>query len=190
MSPAVVSLLALLAAILISFASRINVGLIAIPLAWGVGTLAGRAPEAIVSGFPTSLFVTLAGVTLLFALAESNGTIAALSARLAALAGGRPRLLPPLMFLAACAVSTAGPGAIPAVALMAPLAFAMAPATSVPPFLTALMVAKGANAGNLSPLSAVGIIANSRMEAAWLGWHEWKVWFANFFVHALVAGAA
>jgi di/tricarboxylate transporter len=190
MSPAVVSLLALLGAILISFASRINVGLIAIPLAWGVGMLAGRAPDAIVSGFPTSLFVTLAGVTLLFALAESNGTIGGLSARLASLAGGRPRLLPPLMFLAACAVSTAGPGAIPAVALMAPLAFAMAPAATVPPFLTALMVANGANAGNLSPLSAVGIIANSRMELAGLGGHEWKVWFANFAVHALVAGAA
>jgi len=190
MSPAVASLVALLAAILISFASRINVGLIAIPLAWAVGTFAGRAPDAIVSGFPTFLFVTLAGVTLLFALAESNGTIGALSARLASLAGGRPRLLPPLMFVAACAVSTAGPGAIPAVALMAPLAFAMAPAASVPPFLTALMVANGANAGNLSPLSAVGIIANSRMEIAGLGGHEWKVWFANFFVHALVAGAA
>jgi di/tricarboxylate transporter len=186
----VLSLVALLGAIVISFASRINVGLVAIPLAWGVGVYAGRPADAIVGGFPTSLFVTLAGVTLLFALAESNGTIAALSARLASLAGGRPRLLPPLMFVAACAVSTAGPGAIPAVALMAPLAFAMAPATSVPPFLTALMVANGANAGNLSPLSAVGIIANSRMEVAGLGGHEWKVWFANFFVHALVAGAA
>jgi di/tricarboxylate transporter len=143
-----------------------------------------------VGGFPTSLFVTLAGVTLLFALAETNGSIAALSTRLASLARGRTRLLPPLMFLAACAVSTAGPGAIPSVALMAPLAFAMAPATSVPPFLTALMVANGANAGNLSPLSAVGIIANSRMAEAGLGGHEWKVWFANFFVHVLVAAAA
>jgi len=190
MSPAVASLLALLAAIVISFASRINVGLVAIPLAWAVGALAGRAPDAIVSGFPTSLFVTLAGVTLLFALADTNGSISALSARLASLAGGRTRLLPPLMFLAACAVSTAGPGAIPSVALMAPLAFAMAPAAAVPPFLTALMVANGANAGNLSPLSAVGIIANSRMEVAGLGGHEWKVWFANFFVHVLVAAAA
>jgi di/tricarboxylate transporter len=190
MSPALASLVALLAAIALSFASRLNVGLIAIPLAWGVGAYAGLAPDAIVGGFPTSLFVTLAGVTLLFALAESNGTIGALAARLAGVAGGRPRLLPPLMFLAACAVSTAGPGAIPAVALMAPLAFAMAPAASIPPFLTALMVANGANAGNLSPLSAVGIIASSRMTDAGLGGHEWKVWAANFIVHLLVSVAA
>jgi len=190
MSPALASLLALLAAIVISFASRLNVGLVAIPLAWAVGAFGGRTPEAVLTGFPTSLFVTLAGVTLLFALAETNGTIGALAARLAALASGRSRLLPPLMFLAACAISTAGPGAIPSVALMAPLAFAMAPAAAIPPFLTALMVANGANAGNLSPLSAVGIVANSRMAEAGLGGHEWKVWAANFFVHALVAAVA
>lgn len=190
MSPAVASLLALLAAIVISVASRLNVGIVAIPLAWAVGTYGGLPADGVVAGFPTSLFVTLSGVTLLFALAESNGTITNLAARLASLADGRARLLPPIMFAAACVISTAGPGAIPSVALMAPLAFAMAPAAVVPPFLTALMVANGANAGNLSPLSAVGIIANSRMAGVGLGGHEWKVWAANFLVHALVAAVA
>ena len=190
MNPALLSLLALLAAIVISFASRLNVGIVAIPLAWGVGAFAGRAPDSVMGGFPTSLFVTLAGVTLLFALADSNGTIGGLAARLASLANGRSRLLPPIMFLTACAISTAGPGAIPSVALMAPLAFAMAPAAAIPAFLTALMVANGANAGNLSPVSAVGIIANTKMAEAGLGGHEWKVWAANFIVHALVSAVA
>jgi di/tricarboxylate transporter len=52
------------------------------------------------------------------------------------------------------------------------------------------MVANGANAGNLSPLSAVGVIANARMSAAGLGGHEWKVFAANFLAHALVAAVA
>jgi di/tricarboxylate transporter len=60
----------------------------------------------------------------------------------------------------------------------------------VPAVLTALMVANGANAGNLSPLSAVGIIANSRMAEAGLGGHEAQVWFANFAAHLLVAVVA
>jgi di/tricarboxylate transporter len=55
--------------------------------------------------------------------------------------------------------------------------------------LTALMIANGANAGNLSPVSAVGVIANSRMAQVGLGGHEAKVWFANFVAHALVAAA-
>jgi di/tricarboxylate transporter len=49
------------------------------------------------------------------------------------------------------------------------------------------MVANGANAGNLSPLSAVGVIANARMADAGLGGHEWKVFAANFLAHALVS---
>src|SRR5690606_14127749 len=54
----------------------------------------------------------------------------------------------------------------------------------------ALMVTNGANAGNLSPISAVGVIANSSMATAGLGGHEAKVWFANFAAHALVAAVA
>jgi di/tricarboxylate transporter len=190
MTPALASLLALLTAIVVSFASRLNVGILAIPLAWIVGIYGGRGADAVLGGFPASLFVTLAGVTLLFALAESNGTIGNLAARLTSAAGGRARLLPIIVFAVACVISTCGPGAIPATALVAPLAFAMAPPAVVPPFLTALMVANGANAGNLSPLSAVGIIANSRMQEAGLGGHEWKVWAANFFAHVLVAAFA
>lgn len=190
MTPAVVSLLALLVAIAISLASRVNVGLIAIALAWSVGVYDGKPAEAIVAGFPTSLFVTLAGVTLLFSLAEANGTIAQLAARLTGLAGARARLLPPMFFLIACALSTLGPGAIPAVALIAPLAFATAASSGIPVFLTALMVANGANAGNLSPVSAVGVIANSRMASVGLGGHELKVWAANFLAHLFVAAVA
>ena len=190
MSPAVLSLVALLAAIIISFASRLNVGILAIPLAWVVGVYAGRSPDQIVGGFPASLFVTLAGVTLLFALAESNGTIGNLATRLTSAAKGRTKVLPVIMFVVACAISSSGPGAIPATALVAPLAFAMAGPAVIPPFLTALMVANGANAGNLSAVSAVGIIANSRMASVGLGGHEWKVWAANFIAHALVAGVA
>jgi di/tricarboxylate transporter len=190
MSPAVLSLVALLGAILVSLVSRLNVGLVAIPLAWLVGAYAARPTDTVLAGFPASLFVTLAGVTLLFAIAETNGTIGNLAWRLARLAGHRARLLPVIAFLAACLVSTAGPGAIPTVALMAPLAFAMAAPAAVPPLLTGLMVATGANAGNLSPLSAVGIIANTRMESVGLGGHEWKVWAANFIAHVLVGAAA
>ncbi len=126
MSPALLSLLALLTAIVVSFASRLNVGIAAIPLAWAVGAYAGQPVDAVLGGFPGSLFVTLAGVTLLFALAEDNGTIGNLATRLAALASGRSWLLPVIVFFIACAISSAGPGAIPATALVAPLAFAMA----------------------------------------------------------------
>ena len=190
MTPAAASLLALLAAIVISFTSRVNVGLIAIPLSWAVGLYAGLGVDGVLAGFPTPLFVTLAGVTLLFALAEENGTVAVFARRLVGIARGSAQLVPLVLFIAAGAISTVGPGAIASVALVAPLGMAMGVRAGVPPFLIALVVANGANAGNLSPLSAVGVIANSRMAAAGLGGHEWKVWAANFLAHLVVTAAA
>jgi len=190
LSPAALSVCALIAVILVSCTSRINVGLLAIPLAWAVGLYAGLPAETVLAGFPSSLFVTLAGVTVLFTLAETNGTVGVLVRRLFSTPLGRDRLVPLLIFLIACAISTVGPGAIVSVAIVAPVAMAIGMRAGLPFFLTALMVANGANAGNLSPLSAVGIIANTRMAAAGLGGHEWKVWAANFFAHCLVGAVA
>ena len=190
MSAATASLLALVGAIVISFTSRVNVGLVAIPLAWVVGAYAGFRPDAVLAGFPTPLFVTLAGVTLLFSLADVNGTVGLFAHRLVGVARGSARLIPLVIFLIAGFISTVGPGAIASVALVAPLAMAIGRRAAIPPFLTALVVANGANAGNLSPLSAVGIIANTRIAAAGLGEHEWKVWAANFLAHVAVTAAA
>lgn len=191
MNPALASLLALLVALILSMATRINVGIVAAALAWLVGVyVAGFKPEAVLAGFPGSLFITLTGVTLLFACAEINGTLQALALRAAGLLRGRRQLLPLLFFFIAFAISTIGPGAIASVALIIPLAVTIGAQARVPHLLTALMVANGANAGNLSPVSAVGVIANTKMAEAGLGGHAWKVWMANLSAHVLVATIA
>lgn len=190
MSPATASVVALLIAILISCTSRINVGLLAIPLAWAVGVYGGRPADAVLGGFPSALFVTLAGVTALFSLSETNGSIAGLAHRMLGVAKGRHYLVPIIVFAIAGFVSAIGPGAIVSVAILAPVAMAISRRAGISPFLTSLMVANGANAGNLSPLSAVGIIANTRMAAAGMGGHEWTVFAANFLAHVIVGVAA
>ena len=82
MSPAVLSLIALLVAIALSMATKLNVGVLAMAFAWLIGTyVAGWRVDQVVAGFPASLFLTLAGVTLLCALAESNGTLERLANR-------------------------------------------------------------------------------------------------------------
>lgn len=191
MTPATASLLALLAAIVLSMTTRINVGLVGLVLAWVVGVLvAGRSADAVMSGFPVSLFLTLTGVTLLFAAAEANGTLQRLAERVLSLARGRAAVLPWLLFAASFVMSASGPGAVSSVALTAPLAMAIGARVGLSPFLTALMIANGANAGNLSPTSAVGVIANTRMAAAGVVGHEWTVMLANALASVLVACAA
>jgi di/tricarboxylate transporter len=188
---AVASLIALLLAIGLSMVTRINVGLVGLVMAWLVGAFVAGLPTAtIVGGFPTALFLTLAGMTLLFAAAESNGTIEGLARRAVRLARGDARSVPVAFFGIACLVSAIGPGAVSSVALVVPLAMAIGRQLGVPAMLTALVVANGANAGNLSPISAVGVIANSRMASAGLGGHEGIVMTANLLASAIVAAAA
>jgi di/tricarboxylate transporter len=76
------------------------------------------------------------------------------------------------------------------VALLIPMAMAIGTRAGVPRFLTALAVANGANAGNLSPISAIGIVANTKMADVGLGGHEGKVWLANLLAHVLVTAGA
>ncbi len=191
MTGAIASLLALLSAIVLSMVSRINVGLIAIAAAWIIGVyVVGLKPDAVLAGFPSNLFLTLAGVTLLFSIAEVNRSFEGVASRAFRLAGGSVRVLPLLFFALGFGFAAIGPGAVPGVALVIPLAMALGSRAGIPPLLTALMVANGANAGNLSPISAVGIIANSRMEVAGMGGHEGIVMLANLLAHAFVAAIA
>jgi Na+/H+ antiporter NhaD/arsenite permease-like protein len=191
MTGAIASLIALLTAIVISMVSRINVGLLAIAGAWLIGVyVVGMKPDAVLAGFPSGLFLTLTGVTLLFSIAEVNRSFEGVASRAFRLARGSVRVLPLIFFVLGFFFAAVGPGAVPGVALVIPLAMVLGNRAQVPPLLTALMVANGANAGNLSPISAVGIIANSRMDAAGIGGHEWTVMFANLLAHAFVAALA
>jgi di/tricarboxylate transporter len=186
--PATLALLALLLAIGLSMTARVNVGLLSIALAWLIGVYAaGMKADAVIAGFPGSLFITLAGVTFLFAIAQSNGTLELIANRAARLVRGNAGLLPIVFFILAGVISTVGPGAIASVALVAPIAMATGMRAGVPNLLTAVMVATGANAGNMSPISSVGAMANSVMAKYGLGDHEVVVWGANFLAHLLVA---
>jgi hypothetical protein len=66
------------------------------------------------------LLVTLIGVTLLFAIAEVNGTLERLTARAVRACRGHAGALPVMFFVVGFAVSTIGAGATPASALLAP----------------------------------------------------------------------
>jgi di/tricarboxylate transporter len=83
-----------------------------------------------------------------------------------------------------------GPGAILSTALVAPFAMNAGTRAGVPAFLVALMVANGANAGNLSPFSTVGVVVSGLMTRMGMGGHEWRMWFFHAAAHVIVAAAA
>ena len=164
MSLAVISVCALALAVIVSCVSPVNVGVLAVALAWLVGVyIGGQSVSTVMGGFPSQLFLTLTGVTLLFALAQSNGTLGRITHHAVRLCRGNRGVIPVMFFLLGAALSSMGPGNIATAALVAPLAMATATRSRIPLFLMAIMVGNGANAGALSPFAPTGIIVNGLM---------------------------
>ncbi len=186
MNVAMISLCALLVVILLSCVTRLNVGFVAIAFAWGISLVAGIDANQVMAGFPSSLFLTLVGVTLLFTQAEVNGTLERVAEALMRLAGGNAGGVVVLFFLMAAVLSTIGAGAIATAALVAPLAMGAAGRAGVSPFLMAIIVGNGSNAGNLSPLSPVGVVAQKTLERIGLAEHAWRIYSNHLIAHVLI----
>ena len=188
MNLAVISVLALALAVIVSCVSRLNVGVLSIALAWIVGVYIGGIPIAtIMGGFPSQLFLTLTGVTLLFALAQTNGTLELITHRAVRLCRGNCGTIPVMFFVLGAVLSTIGPGNIATAALLAPLAMATAGRTGIPLFLMAIMVGNGSNSGGLSPFAPTGIIVNGLMARNGMPGLEWQTYGYNLLAHATVA---
>jgi di/tricarboxylate transporter len=186
MNLAWLSVAALVLAVALSCTTTINVGVLSLALALLVGVYGGMSPDAVLGGFPVALFVTLVGVTLLFSIAESNGTLTRLTARAVRLCRGHAGVLPIMFFLLGLFVATIGAGATPASALLAPPAMAVAGRAGIPPFLMAIMAGHGVLAGTLSPFAPNGIVAAGVMTRIGLGGVEWQTYGYTALAHTIV----
>ena len=188
---AAISLGALVVAIVVSCTIRLHVGFLAISLAWVVGVyVAGMSAREVMSGFPTRLFLTLAGVTLLFSQAQLNGTLDRVAYRAVKYARGNVGVMPMMFFLLAFGLASIGPGNIAATALVAPMAMAVSWQVGVPPFLMSIMVGMGANAGSLSPIAPTGVIVNGVMDQIGLGGFALHTYLNNMMAHTIVVFVA
>lgn len=72
----ILSILALIVAIAIGFFRNVNTGLLGISFAFFIGIFfAGMSANDIMKGFPLQLYLRLVGVSLLFFMAKTNGTM-------------------------------------------------------------------------------------------------------------------
>jgi Na+/H+ antiporter NhaD/arsenite permease-like protein len=191
MNLAWISLAALIVAITLSMVTSVNVGVVSLAMAWIVGVYLGGMPVAKVIGtFPIDLLINLIGITLLFGMANNNGTLGRIAARAVRACRGNAGVIPIMLFIIAVTLSSIGPGNIATTAIMAPMAMAVATRASIPPFLMALMVGNGAQAGALSRFAPTGLIVNTNMEKIGLGGHETSTYLNNLMAHVVVTFAA
>ncbi|WP_207100006.1 SLC13 family permease [Paracoccus shandongensis] len=188
MTPHLISIYALAAMFVIATIWPINMGVLAFVGAFLVGTLlAGQATKDIIAGFPGGLFLTLVGITWLFALAQNNGTIDWLVRMAVRAVKGRIGAIPWIMFGISALLTAVGAVSPGAVAIVAPIALGFAFRYHISPLLMGLMVVHGAQAGGFSPISIYGGITNGVVQDAGLPLSALTTFAASFLVNAAVA---
>lgn len=170
MSVEVVSSLVLVLTFLIATVWGIQMGALAIVAAFLVGVLGlGMESDEVAAGFPGDLFIILAGVTFLFAIARNNGTVEWLINASVRAVGGRVALIPWVFFFVTGVLTAMGAVVPAAVAIIAPVGMGFAVRYGINPLLMGLMVINGATAGGFSPISIFGTITNGVVDRNDLG---------------------
>ena len=195
--PALVSILALVILVGISCVNDdLNVGFLGI--AFGIivgGVFAGTPASKVMNAFPLSLFMILVGVTFLFGMAQTNGTMEKLTAYSIRACKGNTALVPIIIYILATFITTIGPGNIAGCALMAPVAMAIASKVKMPAFLMTLLVVGACNGAAFSPFAPTGIISNGiiakcapelGIPADYLNTLAWKIHFNSTIAQGFV----
>jgi di/tricarboxylate transporter len=169
----VVSILLLVVAFVIATLLPINLGAIALVAAFIIGSIVLEGTpddiaDGIFAGFPGGLFVTLAGVTFLFAIARANGTVDWLVHKAVRSVRGRIVFIPWIMFAVTAVLTAAGSVVPAAVAIIAPVGLSLAVQHRINPVLMGLSIINGATAGGFSPISIFGGITNGVVAEAGL----------------------
>ena len=195
-TPALASIIVLVAIVLFSCFRDINVGILGTAGGLLVGMVfAGMKISEVYKGWPLSLFMILVGVTFMFSAAQVNGTMEKFSAVCVRLAKSNIRLIPFILFFLVTFITTIGPGNIASTALMAPMCMAIAGRIGLSPFCMTLLVVGAANGAALSPFSPTGIISNGLI-AQWapqvgipqeaLSGIAWKIHWNSEIVQGIV----
>ena len=164
MNLAVISLILLRAAIVIGFVRNVNAGILSIGFAMILTLLFPDtlSTKDVVSGFSTSLFVQMVGVTYLFAIINGNGTLELLAKKIVNKVPAR--MIPFVMFLIGMVLSAVGPGSIPCLAIIPVIAIPISISAGINPIMTAIIGDMGAMAGRMSPLTPEAAVVRGLME--------------------------
>src|SRR3954447_17069684 len=188
MSPQLVAILGLVVMFVVATALPINMGAVAFALAFLVGSVfVGMSANQIIAGFPGDLFITLVGITYLFAIAQKNGTIDFLVHFAVRAVRGRIAAIPWVMFAVAAVLTAVGAVSPAAVAILAPVALQFARQYGISPLMMGLLVIHGAQGGGFSPISIYGGITNQIVARSGLPVGEISLFLASLGFNLLCA---
>ena len=167
MSNELISLLVLVVIFLIGTTMPVNMGVLGIVAAFVVGTALSVSEDDIFAGFPGDLFIILVGVTYLFGIASSNGTVNWLVHASVRAVGGRVAAIPWVFFLITAVLTASGAVVPGAVAIVVPIAIGFALTYGINPVLMGLMVVNGATAADPPAIGRRPVASASSRTSRW-----------------------
>lgn len=160
-----ISILALVLIFTIATKVPINMGILAFAGAFLVGGWVSGIPiDDIVDAFPGDIFLIVAGITLLFAIAKANGTINIIVESALRLVHGRRWALVWMMFLLSGALMALGSPM--AAGMLAPIAMRLAGKKKINPLLMGMAINHGALGCAFSPITIYGAFVNGLIKSA------------------------
>ncbi len=180
----VLPLIALVAMFVIATFCPINVGILGFIGAFCVGAfMLGYDDKKILAAFPSSIVLTIIGVTYFFGMAKKNGTIDLLVNACIRAVRGRVTVVPWVFFFCASALTALGTFSPAAVALISPAAMSFAARTKMSPLVMGILTINGAHAGAFSPISVSGVLVCDIVESNGLSISPWTLFFASYGVN-------
>ena len=153
------TIIAIVAAVLLGFATKINIGLYAFAFAYMIGCFGlGLKPKEVCALLPTQLFFLFFAVTFFYSFATEDGTLELISRKVIYAARKVPFLLPFVIYLISMALAAMGAGLYAILALMVPVGVSVANTAGFHPFLGGLAAAYGASVGSNFRYSSGGVI--------------------------------
>jgi len=187
MSTELIPIIALVVMFIAATLLPVNMGALGFVAAFVVGTVwVGMSTDDIIGGFPADLFLTLVGVTYLFAIAQNNGTVDLMIRGAVRLVRGRVAFIPWVMFGVTGVLTAIGALGPAAVAIIAPIALGFAARYKINVLLMGMMVIHGAQAGGFSPISVYGVTVNSITADAGLVDSPLALFLGSLFFNAAI----
>lgn len=184
----VLPLIALVAMFVIATFFPINIGILGFIGAFGVGAfMLGYDDKEILAAFPSSIVLTIIGVTYFFGMAKKNGTIDLLVNACIRAVRGRVTVVPWVFFFCASVLTALGTFSPAAVALISPAAMSFAARTRMSPLVMGIMTINGAHAGAFSPISVSGVLVCDIVESSGLSINPWTLFFASYGINLLLS---
>ncbi|MBT2535646.1 SLC13 family permease [Arthrobacter sp. ISL-69] len=188
MSAPVLSIIILAVMFLLATVLPLNMGALAFVGAFLLGSVVlGMSTADILANFPGGLFLTIVGVTYLFAIAQNNGTIDLLVHGAVRMVGNKVALIPWVMFAITALITAVGALSPAAVAIIAPIALSFAAKHKINPLMMGMMVIHGAQAGGFSPIAVYGVTVNGIIAKTDLAASPMAIFLASFIFNLAIA---